>query len=271
MSDNQVYEALLTAYEEQYNGEQKTPEKTTFSLSKEQGLTMRYVNVLPATYAGRAGAKVIFVDEYTGRTVAKIISVSERGDIKVIDALDITVKRCSYMAALAAGYAHKRGSMLSLGIVGYGKIGKECESLFRRLFNITKLVVISSPRKAEESDTYEGKMRKVITHDTKQLAACDVVITATTTRPDDTRLQLLPGYNNQLFISFDSGYMLDSEYRELPCFSDDPEQLMSHWREEFPFDINPVEINTLQRGIRPGASIYLYGIGLADFVIAKHI
>lgn len=256
-------------YEEQYNPEriaagQWPASKTSYTLAAfPSGEPQKFVNVLPAQVGTTAGAKVIFVDEATGQTEAFIIAYEIDGTCRIIPAADITSYRCALMGALAVSYVRpgalrKYGQdTISLGIVGYGKIGKECERIFRRLFNVEQVHIFGSPRQGVDTASLD-------------LTRCDVVVTATTTRPEDSVLQWRDSYRLQTWVHYDGGFCTHRDFRaRLPLFSDDHIQLRHAWETEFPGE--PVAADgphpmLWAKDKRTGAAFALYGVGLADFV-----
>lgn len=272
------FKRLNTLYEAQYRpslaGEGKWPAaKTSYVLSSFfTGEAEKFANVMPAQIGDHAGVKLIYVDEKTGHTTAKMMVVDARGEITVFDAGRITFTRCGLMAALAIKYLRPAmmkpygQATMKLGVVGYGKVGKAVETVLRTLCNVIDVRVVQSPRYGVDPMTVD-------------LTDCDVVVTATTTRPEDAVLPWRDTYSRQVWLHFDSGYSTHSDFRRnLPLFADDHLQLKKVWADEFPGELmsnvdGPYPLTWVLESLgieTRGAAVALYGIGLADMVAAGY-
>jgi len=215
-----------------------------------------FCSIMPAQTDKVLGCKVITWNEDNGETDAVVVRVID-GKIVVDRVPMFTAFRCALMALSSAYQVFlDTKAKLKLGIVGYGKIGKAVEELFKQQYDI-QTVVLESPRKKKNPDP-------------SILKDCDVVVTATTTR-DDPQIEYNNTWKTKLFISFDGGYILGSSFRKLlPSKSDYPEQILRSFFSEFPNDKESPDFGYFNQHYEGPHCVYIYGTGLADLIAMRY-
>jgi len=227
---------------------------------------------------GTSGVKAVLLDENTGDMTSYTSVFYPDGTSKVVESTELTRLRCALMAAFATeGRVElKKGSRV--GFIGAGRINLCTAQVLNILFGVEDFVIVgstSNPAKNFEKFWDIGRTKIDSFHTGfEYLKTCDVVISATTamTREDSIHFSQLEG--PKLFISQDGGFIFGESFRSAcRSFSDSPTQILDHWKEEFPWD-QPgcfVGIEDMNRFARAGQSsvVYLYGIAMADVVVAE--
>jgi hypothetical protein len=105
------------------------------------------------------------------------------------------------------------------------------------------------------------------------LNRCDVVISATNSTNKEDAIEVDRLDKVKLFVAQDSGYIWGPDFRDrIPSYADDPDQLHKAFDHEFPYDTKRVNFQSLTSIKKGGRSaVYLYGIALADVLIAQYL
>ena len=108
------------------------------------------------------------------------------------------------------------------------------------------------------------------------LASCDVIISATSALTEGQTLQARQLDRVPLVIAQDMGYMFGPSFRkERISFADYPAQLHHAFKTEFPYD-NPLDLSGFHSLTHPRyagerCAVYLYGVAMADAVVAREV
>jgi len=164
-----------------------------------------------------------------------------------------------------------------IGFIGLGKVNSAVARVLRVLRGVTFLRVLASSEdssiRANERLTDEGYASLVAKRGSLLWKDCSVVYTATTAHEKSQvfRVVDLPGVTT--IVAFDSGYLLGPDFREkFASVSDYPEQSLLYATEEFPYDrsarYSPYSLLEVRSSF-PTIVAYLYGVALADIVVAS--
>lgn len=244
-----LIQAILDIYKE-FDNVNNQPKK----IVREIGDNV-FCSIMPAYTENDLGCKIITWDENNGSTDAIIVRIID-GKIVIDKVPKLTAFRCGLMALSSIYQTFSIGEKIKLGIIGYGKIGKEVERLSKELYDV-KTIVLESPRKNAD-------------YDPDVLSECDVIVTATTTRLEDKPLDYNPNWKSKLYISFDGGFILGPSFRtNLISKSDYPQQLINSFCDEFPFDDNLCHIYEFNATIEDPHCVYIYGTGISDLIAMR--
>lgn len=242
-----------------------------------------FVNVMAAKLSdGTCGAKVIRVDEKTGNTTSYTTVYKPDGTAMIVESADLTRLRCGMMAALSAEFYLGRSALNSetrVGFIGNGRTNIKTAQVFFELFGIRKFVICGHPSfPARNYDKFiEYGNVEVASRDNgyEPLRKCDIVISCTNTVSECDILEYEQLKGPKLFISQDGGYIFGESFRkECGTFSDHPTQLLHAAPHEFPWDkgelsvVFPIEMLEKLPVSDKVPAVYLYGIALADVVVA---
>ena len=228
------------------------------------------------TIDGVSSLKKIYTNDVNGKA-EEILDIRERdGSEHEYRDLALTRYRCSLMTVFAMEQLMRKKPK-NVGFIGTGRTNlANCIGICER-FSPVGIVIRGSKRNVDKNIgdflLVNGKTKVDDTEDMIHLNACDTVIicTSATRREEMISANLLMGPD--LIIVLDSGYYLDESFRKTrDNYSDSPEQLEAHFRDEFPWDEKDYTFKTLldKRDARK-CTAYLYGIGLADAVAGEEI
>lgn len=262
------------------------PPKQSITMREDEHGVCAYTNFMGARLStGEVAVKAICVDEDENLTRSRTIVFDQTGAIiRNIDSVFLTNLRCGMMAALAAEkFFGEISPDTVVGLIGTGPMNVITAHVFRRLFGVTDFVVKGSPRNpAKNIELFPLDTRPVVSATgLDELKLCDVVISATSVPDTSESLAYDQLPQPALYIAQDGGWMLGESFRrELPGFSDNPAQLVSHARDEFPEypkhkwaieHFEDLRSDRFMSGRVRQAVVYLYGIALADAVVAVHL
>lgn len=280
----EVYDRLKREYLAIVNGNGMracNPPKVSFSMASADGVVTAITNSMSAQTENGVFTKVISIDDISGKTNENIIYTDNDLNIYEFNNIGLTTLRCALMACLAVDLNMTITEKTKVGFIGNGKINrKTCEAL-RRLFGVNKFVIRGSAKDRAKHQLYFeafGDVEVDYTESLQILNSCDVVICCTNAYKREDLIPRKKLNKPKLFISQDSGYVLDESFRhKTKCYSDYPEQLSAHYQEEFPYDRKtyklrgePPTFNQLRLDRKPSIkakSIYLYGLAIADAIV----
>lgn len=254
------------------------------------GTVSSYVNFMSAVLSdGHFGHKTVMVDEKSGKLHGKVDLYEPFGDlISSRSSHAITGLRCGIMAAIAIEKfwnGVRPLNDLKIGMIGAGSINSKTASVIAQLFGTRSFTVKNSERNpgkrlyvSKESGLFSD-FGQIVVRDYADFLDCDVIITATSIRPENETLSfdLFNDKKGRLFIAQDMGYFLDPSFRQrIPRFTDDAVQTNAHFKAEFPNDganlgFLEIEDERFYAGAHRDAAVYLYGICMADLVLLKEM
>lgn len=279
------------------------PMKKSIVLSKtEDGLPNEFVNVMSSKLTnGTFGTKVIKVSEETGDMDSITVVFGHDGQTQAIDSVELTRIRCGLMAALSIdlffngevgrviGFIGGRPAK-KIGFIGGGRTNLWTAKILNQLFGCNSFVIVGS-----ESNPYPALLSEFSALGSASittrawgyddLRGCDVVISCTNATNAESVIDYEDVSGPKLFISQDGGYIFGESFRKVcVSVSDYPSQILSHVETEFPWDdvapsimeplVSLCEIgvgaDALGKAMKPTA-VYLYGIALADVVLAEYM
>lgn len=225
----------------------------------------RFVNVMTGhTGCGLKGAKIIAWDEDSGEVSARML-IHRNGGVQVIkDAELVTQLRCGVMAVIAISRHYKPGRSIRLGMIGQGKMARAIEGVISKAYDVKSVVWLNSTA-----------TRGVDGRGYHELNECDVIVSATSAREDDPKMEWNSSRKANCYVSFDGGFILGQSFRKNRSFvtqvSDYPVQLWSHYTSEF-----PGEEKQLMDSMWIGEALeddevttaYIYGTCCADLIVA---
>lgn len=257
------------------------PSKICFPLqTTEDGAFLRQVGVMMGrlSIANVCGSKTLYLNEMTGELQSTTVMYGPEGQRWQIDSAHLTRVRSGFMAALAASRFMAMTPQTRVGFIGNGLLNLATARIFNDLFGVSQFVIRGSVRCRGRNWQEFAKITDHILVDAGDkpdyLRDCDVVISCTNESFRDGLTEYEEVQGPKLFIAQDSGFQLGPSFRrETDCWSDHPEQLRDHWQYEFPWDEAPPKMIKCLAESHPWdrkkpQSIYLYGIALADLVIA---
>ncbi len=228
------------------------------------------------TIDGFSSLKRIYTNDISGKT-EEILDVREKdGREHEYRDLALTRYRCSLMTVFAMEQL-MRTEPKTVGFIGTGRTNlANCIGICER-FSPSKIVIRGSKRNIDKNIgdflLVHGNTEVDETENMELLNSCDAVIicTSATKKEEMIGANLLSGPD--LIIVLDSGYYLDESFRKTrDNYSDSPEQLEAHFRDEFPWDKEQYSFKTLLEDRNAEKCVaYLYGIGLADAVAGEEI
>lgn len=224
-----------------------------------------------------SGGKFIHVNESTRRqSAATVLFTDDQTDPIVVDAGWLTTLRCALMAIIVAERFIDISQETVFGFAGMGRINLETARLLNMLHGVRRFVVRGSRQnRTRNLGALAGLLPDChVVSDTTPtmlgLASASAIISCTTNNYADDMAQYDWLRDVPLFIAQDGGYWLDESFRRhLPVLSDYPAQHEAHWPDEFPWDATKPEfVPLIDAAVGRQAAVYLFGIGLADMVVA---
>lgn len=246
--------------------EKHCPKKQCINLSFVDGVCVEQFTVLPACdFHGNFGTKCIYVNDVTGEYKEKYILNNDT----VLDYTGLTFERCAVMNSIVADMmdlpAHPK-----IGFIGNGRINF---ATAKWMPDASEFVIHG--RKGNEGknfDMFASLKKTTVDVDFSELNTCDIVFVCTNSYLEKDLISA-----NELkcpkLVILDCGYTLNEDFRrEYRLFSDYPEQLLAHWKYEFPFDkvphqFMPITSNVLKASKK--VAVYLHGCGISDLSMAK--
>lgn len=259
------------------------PPKYSFTTeSFENETPSKYTNCLVCQLSsGYIANKLIYLNERTKKVISNTFILDPFNErMYTLNSEVLTWARCGLMTALAL---EKCFYVVpdTIGFIGAGRISYYTGYILRELFGVKTFVYKTRDFSSESSKRFksdlEGVGAKVIqdtSDDFGLVRACDALVTATNSVARESVLEYDQISGPQVFISHDSGYILGESVRQYTYrYSDHPAQLKKNFDVEFPFDSGPCKFESLCRidKAKLPISIYLYGIAIADAVIALEI
>lgn len=225
---------------------------------------------------GNAVCKTIEVNDETGE-VNEIVQYNDALTNRKtqLGNLGLTQVRCGLMTCLAIKKLAIEKPR-KVGYIGNGRINLEnCEAI-TRFFGKHEAVIRGSARnRAKNKEKFDALCENVTVDDTERLerlSECDVIISCTSTCDPSDAINNALLADVPLVIALDSGYVFDESFRrERELYTDHPEQLIAHYADEFPYDKEIRQHKNLTEA-KPGgkAIVHLFGVAIADLVVAKH-
>jgi hypothetical protein len=285
-----VLDELRREYLAQQPGD--NPVKSSITLERTpSGEPLRFVNFMAARLSnGVFGQKTVIVDETAGVMRGDITLYDARGNLLSRAPADfITRLRCGYMTAMAIDLffeGRRDRHRLKIGFIGAGRINQTIRLVLRDEWGCGDFKVVGSPRapRRHEADwaAHSDTVDRV-----EDLDDRDVIVSCTNIFDPAERVSLdrlsRNGAGPRLYIAHDTGWLLDESFRaSSDAFADNPAQLDHARASEFFWDKTPPrfvpgdwlggsEFRGAHRsydGTFPAVA-YLYGIALADLVVAK--
>lgn len=239
-----------------------------------EGLATRYVNTMSARVLGASVKKLIDIDDETG-VVLETVNYKKGVKAKVeLTNVGLTPVRCSLMTCLAVDMLSKRPK--KIGYIGNGRINLENCKAISKLIGKHIAIIRGSERDREKNyDKFRDVARFVYVDNTEDLSLlnrCDVVIACTSTADEADMIENELLRDVPLVIALDSGYLLGETFRtERKLYTDHVEQLLAHYKDEFPRDKEVHKHEQLKKDKEKTPKLVsLFGIALADLVTAKH-
>lgn len=269
---------------------ENNPPKASITLDTfDGGLPSVFLNSMVSVLTdGFYGTKIIRVDEPAGRMSGQVAIFDPAGDlVGTLPASDVTPIRCGLMAALAADtFFAGRVSNRPVGFIGAGRINTATAGVFSTLFGHKEFLVKNShvnPHKQLDLASFKSlgsySQRSVYAHE--ELSDCEIIVSCTSQRPEyplaHHREFKVRDNHSRLFVAQDMGWLLAPDFRALvPCFTDDLVQTMANFDAEFPNDTSHTDmLDFTSAGFSHfsyrEAVAYLYGIAMADVVVAREM
>lgn len=257
------------------------PIKQSFDCTGDlKGNMERYTNVMYARTENGIFTKVIAIDDRIGFRDVKeeIVYVDNNLNVTCVENLFLTTVRCGMMAALAIDFNQFGKPDTKVGFIGNGKINQQTAMILSAQFGIHEFVIRGRfgyrSRNKEVFEKY-GNVQVDESDDLSILNTCDVIVSCTNSNSKSNLVSNADLSEPRLFITQDCGYLLDESFRDeagMSCFTDHPEQLYEHYREEFPFD-DALRYFELMRETNDDGrkSVYLYGIAIADAIVFEEM
>jgi len=258
---------------------ERHPPKNHYTMQTDGIADIAFVNAMSAQLSDMTVSnKLIYVNDRTGKMVSSVAYCLPDGDILHLDGEALTAYRCGAMAALAMNLWGVNGAV-RVGLIGYGRINQATLHVLKARGLVSSLVISGSagrPRKYDNPypslsvDFEEGAGYL------PALASCDVIISATSALTEGQTLQARQLDRVPLVIAQDMGYMFGPSFRkERISFADYPAQLHHAFKTEFPYD-NPLDLSGFHSLTHPRyagerCAVYLYGVAMADAVVAREV
>ena len=253
----------------------ENPPKQSIPLHTDaNGIVQAYANVMGARVGDHVGTKLVIVDEEAGTMTARTLVFDRWGTlVRNVESATLTALRCGMMAGLAAEFFYGRELLdrsTKVGLIGIGQLNIWTAHVFRHLYGVERFWIKGSPRHPMKNAEWLVNCDTVLATEA-DLRGCDVVISATNVPDQGESLSYERIGGAELFIAQDGGWLLDRSFRaHLPSFTDNVDQLRGHWDDEFPGERIPTLLSLDAPALRvaPRAAVYLYGVALADIVVA---
>lgn len=259
---------------------ENNPIKHSYVLNRNADCVVRSTNVMSAQTDKGVFTKVISIDDEKRITKESIVYTRNDMNVTVRTALNITPLRCAMMACLTCDLNYQINSETVIGFIGNGNINITTAKLLNILFGVRRFEIRGSSRDKSKN---LGHFLKALgsdcevmvdyTNDYEFLNQCDIVISCTSSCDKKDLISHDVLWKPNLFIAQDSGYIFDESFRnDTHCYTDLKEQIMCHYRDEFPYDESIHEMESIKEDYSNyPKSIYLYGIALADAIIYEEI
>jgi ornithine cyclodeaminase/alanine dehydrogenase-like protein (mu-crystallin family) len=238
--------------------------------------------------SGYFGTKTIYYSyDIPLKRSSRTVLFDSTGDVAgIYDANVLTAIRCGLLAILAIKQTGKVITKDStVGLVGFGKINSMVGRVLKAYYNIAGYVIRDPKCNAMSAEHWMPSNTRFESLNTpsKLLKECDIIVTATTNSDLENALGLEDVTNGgkRLIICLDLGWLLKNGLNpHISCCTDHPEQLIEHWKEEFPWDPVGMHLPPMVPGQCPKFDqtstkqtiiSYIYGIAVADIAIAAYL
>ena len=218
--------------------------------------------------------KTIIIDDEQAKTKEIIFSEKMSGKQYRFEDCNLTGYRCAQMVVLAIRMLY--GNPKKIGFIGTGKINLLNMIATVKEFKPIQCVIRGSKRNyAKNCGEFLTVLDNVVidaSEDMRLLNECDVVIECCNNCNKDELISSDMLRHPKLIVALDCGFLLDESFRkERVSFSDWPQQLESHYKEEFAFDNNRYSFKQMKYDHEEydKAVVYLYGVAIADAVAAE--
>lgn len=283
----QAYEFFEREYEEAFQNtlfrqEFNPPKLTRILTTDTEGNPKASCSVMWARLpiAGYFGTKTIYYSyEKPVKRSARTVLFNSQGDIEnIFDSENLTAIRCGLLTILAIKRTGLEFSSGIIGLVGYGKINQTVKKVLASYYPNLKFVIRDPSNQAiSYYDLWEDS-----TKPTELLNMCDVIVTATTSSDLSQTLTLKEVRNNhnQLVVCLDLGWAFRDSLEDplVKTCTDHTEQLLEHWKEEFPWTSKiPCHLPVMTKKDCPkfeGNEIimsFIYGVAISDIAIAAYL
>lgn len=259
---------------------ENNPIKHSYVLNRNADCVIRSTNVMSAQTDKGVLTKVISIDDEKRITKESIVYTRNDMNVTISNVLNITPLRCAMMACLACDLNYQMNSETVVGFIGNGNINMATSYMLNALFGVKTFKIRGSNN---HKDKNLNKFRNLLgmscdvkvdySDDYKIINQCDIVISCTSSCDKKDLISHDTLWKPNLFIAQDSGYIFDESFRnETHCYTDLKEQIMCHYKDEFPYDesIHAME-SIIENYSKYPKSIYLYGIALADAIVYEEI
>lgn len=227
------------------------------------------------TVKGVNAQKTIIIDDEQGETTEKIIAESSGKKYEFANC-NLTGYRCAEMTVLAILMLY--GRPRKIGFIGTGKTNLLNMIAITREFDIEQCVIRGSKRNLIKNigDFFTVSDNVIVdtSDDMKLLNECEVVIECCNNCEKSELLTSDMLKSPKLIVALDCGFLLDETFRkDRVSFSDWPEQLEAHYKEEFVFDEHQYQFKQMRYDHEPyeRAVVYLYGVAIADAVATERL
>jgi hypothetical protein len=268
------------------------PPKQSIMLASPKDDVWKFVNIMGAKLSnGRFGSKTVYVNEETGQIGGDVLYYDADGDLLArYPARIITPFRCGIMTAMCLSLRELERERI-VSMIGMGEIGVATVNIIRMMHNalgIDQIRMLGTPRNPVKNlnriiykSRHDNCPKPFFVYSQEELAGSTSLVTAT----NNTREEALIHLSNFPYppietVSHDTGWMLAGSFRRWRRnFTDHTGQLWPIIDKEFPFDDREANIK-MHAGVRDlpwladlgpteYSSTYLYGIALADLVVAE--
>ena len=254
------------------------PIKAVHEIDNVDGIATRTTTIMTGYLGdGYSIHKTIEIDDTVSTTVEASM-LYKNGKLVACYGDGFTPIRCGVMACVAIGIiAESIPAVLDkpIGIIGNGRISQSVCKAAKAIFGISNIVIHG--KKGNYGKNYEefANICEAVEVDENfsKLEKCGVVITCTSSFTPENLIETAQLKNADAIISLDMGYILGESFRkERRSYTDYVEQAEAHYCDEFPFDENIAEMKQLGvEAVQHGSVIYMYGIGIADAVVARFL
>lgn len=259
------------------DGLTKCGKKHVKCLERVNGVTTKTRTVMTgSTKQGTYAVKKITIDDAIGKTEEIVTAVHQNGGRYEFRQSNLTGYRCAEMTVLAIEMLYHRPTRV--GFIGTGKTNLLNCIAIKKHFDVDQIVIRGSKKNFSKNVgdfmTVCSDVAVDASEEMYMLNTCDVVVTCTNSCDKANLISTKQLYFPSLIVALDSGYILDESFRyERESYSDWPEQLEAHFKDEFVFDKNETsfqQMRYLDTEVT-SAVAYLYGVGIADAVAAERL